>query len=383
MFLKNLILLFFCLVSLKTEAQASALAIADSLYNLGNYTAAINYYAKVNTADANLQIARTYNVVRNYDKAIVEYENYLKNNPKDQLASFELGKIYAKTKKDKAAITIFEKLVLENDNNPEYYYYLGSTYAALDNVKKSIHLFKKAVQLDSTHLRSIYEVAKYHVTLQDRDSVIKYADKGLQFYENDVSILNLKALALYNNDEFKACVPLFEKMITLGEKQPYIFERLGNAYFSLNDLDKAKENYKIALFYDALNPNPKVLFNLGNVFWEEKQLDSAAIYFRKAIDVQIVLFDKEYQALARIASEKKDFKNALKYYKLAHEETPENIIYFYQVCFVADRYYKDPKVKLNYYEQLLEKYQGQKGYFIEFSQRRISELKEEIHLATD
>jgi tetratricopeptide (TPR) repeat protein len=99
--------------------------------------------------------------------------------------------------------------------------------------------------------------------------------------------------------------------------------------------------------------------------------------------VQVVSFDKEYQALARISSEKKDYKNAIKYYKLAHEENPADIIYFYQVCFVADQFYKDPKVKLNYYEQLLEKYSGQRAYFIEFSQRRISELKEEMHFATD
>ena len=68
---------------------------------------------------------------------------------------------------------------------------------------------------------------------------------------------------------------------------------------------------------------------------------------------------------------------------MAHEEDPTNVVYFYQVCFVADRYYKDPKVKLSYYEQLLENYKGQRAYFIEFAQRRISELKEEIHTASE
>lgn len=78
------------------------------------------------------------------------------------------------------------------------------------------------------------------------------------------------------------------------------------------------------------------------------------------------------EQLARFYSVKKDNKNAKKYYKLAHEENPSDIIYFYQVCFEADQFYKDPWVKLNYYEQLLEKYSGQSGYLIEFSQRQIS-----------
>ncbi len=379
--MKKILLFVFYISVLKAEAQSSALVIADSLYSIGNYTAAINQYAQVNSDEAKLQIARTYNLVRNYDKAVEQYKNYIQNNPQDQLAQFELGKIYAKRRKTLAAKNLFEKLVAENQDNPEYLYYLGNAYAELDSVPKSIQLFRKAVQLDSTHLRSIFEIAKYYVTQQDRDSVVKYADKAIQFYENDVSIINLKAIALYNNDEFKACIPLFEKIVALGEKQFYIFERLGNAYLSIENFEKAKEHYKTSLFYD--DGNPRVLFSLGNVFWKQQRLDSATVYFQEAIDVQVVSFDREYQALARISSEKKDYKNAIKYYKLAHEEDPANIIYFYQICFVADQFYKDPKVKLNYYEQLLEKYSSQRGYFIEYAQRRISELKQEMHFATD
>jgi hypothetical protein len=31
---------------------------------------------------------RTYNLVRNYDKAMEQYKNYIQNNPKEQLARF-------------------------------------------------------------------------------------------------------------------------------------------------------------------------------------------------------------------------------------------------------------------------------------------------------
>tara|TARA_R110002050_G_scaffold196426_2_gene331397 strand:+ start:107689 stop:108831 length:1143 start_codon:yes stop_codon:yes gene_type:complete len=380
--LKKFGFILFCIVTLKSGAQSSALAIADSLYSIGDYTKAINQYAKVGTPSANLQIARTYNVVRNYDKAIVQYKTLIERNPNAQLVRFELGKIYAKTRKSEKAQQLFETLVSEYPNNPEYFYYLGSAYANLDSIPKSVQLFKSAIARDSTHLRSIYEVAKYYVSEQERDSVVKYADKGLNFYENDVSLINLKALALYNNDEFKAAIPLFEKMVALGETTKfYIFERLGNAYFKTEDLDNAIGNYKKSLFLDS--ENARVLFSLGNTFWKQQKLDSATVYIQQSIDVQLVVLDQEYQALGRLASEQKDYKIALKYYKLAHEEDPENVIYYYQVCVIADQYYKDPKVKLKYYEQLLEKYSNQNNYFTNFTERRISELKEEIHFATD
>lgn len=64
--MKKIAISLFCLVTLKAGAQPSALAMADSLYSIGNYTNAINYYAKVGTTHANLQIARTYHTIRNY-----------------------------------------------------------------------------------------------------------------------------------------------------------------------------------------------------------------------------------------------------------------------------------------------------------------------------
>lgn len=379
--MKKIKFLVFCLVTLKAGAQPSALAIADSLYSIGNYTNAINYYAKVGTTNADLQIARTYNAIRNYDKAITEYEAVITSDKKAQIPKYELGKLYLKTKKALKAKFLFEELVTESDNNPEYYYYLANSVFDLDSVPKSMRLFKKAIAIDSTHLRSIYEVSKFYTTIQERDSVVKYVDKGLQFYDQDVSLINLKAIALYNNDEYSLAIPLFEKLIELKEEKSYIFERLANAYFRLDKFEKAKENYKKVLEFDEEKAN--TLFSLGNVFWKQQQLDSAAVYIQKSIDVQLVILDKEYQALGRLASEQNDYKLALKYYKLAHEQDPSNVIYFYQICVLSDNYYKDPLMKLNNYEQLITIYGEKKAYFSDYAKKRISELKEEIHFAKD
>lgn len=356
--MREITISLFCLVTLTTGAQPSALAIADSLYSIGNYTSAINYYAKVGTVNADLQIARTYNAVRNYDKAILQYEALVASHARTQIPQFELGKLYLKTKKPRKAHALFEKLIAENNTNPEYYYYCASAIFDQDSLSKSMPVFKKAIALDSTHLRSIYEVSKFYTTIQERDSVLKYTDKGLRFYEEDASLINLKAIALYNNYEYAAAIPLFEKLIELKEEKPYIFERLANAYFKVEQLEKAKANYKKLLAFDE--EKSSALFSLGNVFWKQQQLDSAAVYIQKSIDAQKVLLDKEYQALGRLASEQKDFKLALKYYKLAHEQDPSNVTYFYQICFLADQYYKDPQVKRNYYEQLINTYGGKK-----------------------
>lgn len=73
--MKKISLLYLMIFLAKINAQYSPIAVADSLYALGNYTLAINEYAKEGLPNAELQIARAYNAIGNYDKALAQYES--------------------------------------------------------------------------------------------------------------------------------------------------------------------------------------------------------------------------------------------------------------------------------------------------------------------
>jgi tetratricopeptide (TPR) repeat protein len=113
-----------------------------------------------------------------------------------------------------------------------------------------------------------------------------------------------------------------------------------------------------------------------------KAYDKAIKFINASIEVQQVTFHKEYTALGDIARERKDLKLALDYYKKAHEENPKNPMTYYQICFIADRYYKDPKTRLLYFETFKTKFSKEK-VIINYIDKRISELKAEIHLAAE
>ena len=108
------------------KGQSANSSVADSLYLLGNYTEAINLYAKVGDENASLQIARAYNAIGNREKAILQYQSILLKNSTNTLASFELGKLYDKTKNYEEAIGLFQSLTADSQN-PEFYYYLGKS----------------------------------------------------------------------------------------------------------------------------------------------------------------------------------------------------------------------------------------------------------------
>src|SRR5690606_31216074 len=149
------------------------MAVADSLYALGNYTMAINEYAKEGSPNAELQIARAYNAIGNYDKALAQYENLSHKNGAFTLAKYELGKLYLKLKMPVKAAETFSQLIADNRFNPEYFYYRGEAMREMGRFDKGITAYKKAVQIDSTHLRSLFQLGKYYVLQRELDSVVK------------------------------------------------------------------------------------------------------------------------------------------------------------------------------------------------------------------
>lgn len=88
----------------------------------------------------------------------------------------------------------------------------------------------------------------------------------------------------------------------------------------------------------------------------------------------------EYAFLGELYKAQKDYKKALDAYQTAHEENPEDPNLYFQVCILANTYFKDPKTKLNFFEAYLKKY-GNTTYYQDYVEKRISALRAEIHLA--
>lgn len=363
------------------SAQNSFMDRADSLYTLGFYSEAINLYAKVNSQSASVQIARAYNAIGNYNKAILQYSDIITKNGASQIAKFELAKLYLKLKKFENAVDLFSELTLDQTSNPEYDFYMGMAQMGLNNSEIGVRSFKTAFQKDSTHLRSIFQLSKYYLAQNLPDSVLFYVSKGLRLYPDDVSLINLNALALYNDNDFENAIPLFERLIDLGESQPYIIEKLAFSYFKTWKILEAKQTYFLLLTYDQAIR--EALNGLGNTYWREKKLDSAEYYFKKSIAKQKPDLLNEYIALAQLAREQDKLEMAMNYYKKAYLEDANNSHVYYQICVLADQLFKNPKIKLDYYQNFLEKFGMQRTYYSEFARKRVAELKEEIHFAVD
>ena len=101
------------------------------------------------------------------------------------------------------------------------------------------------------------------------------------------------------------------------------------------------------------------------------------------MEIKKPIFAKGYNALAELAREREDMNTAFKYYKKAHEEQPNEPIYYYQICTLYDQLNEDAEKKLEYYENFIKRYGKDERYLSDMVSRRISELKQQIHFAKE
>lgn len=365
----------------KGEAQSSGIMAADSLYATGNYTLAINEYSKIGSTRALLQIARSYSAIGNYDKAIAQYESVVGMDPTLHIASFELGKLYMKSRLFDEARKLFTKLVSNGNGNPEFYYYLGEAYTESGQPASSLVAYKNAVQLDSTHLRSLFRLGKYFLVKKQPDQALLYINKGLEFYSNDVGFVNLKALVYFNDNKYEEAIPWLEKVLELGEYKEYVYEKLAYSYYKNWEFGKAKKTYKELLKLN--DQNSDTYFGLAEVYRKNMELDSAEVFINKAMIVKRPIFAKGYSLLASLYRERKDLRSAFKYYRMAHEENPEEPLLYYNICTVYDQLATEPEKKLEYYQSFKAQYGTRQPYLSEIVAKRISELKTEIHFTEE
>ncbi len=89
-----------------------------------------------------------------FENSIKAYKKYLKENPEDAVAHFNLGRAYNKLYEDEDARKAFEEAVKLSDEDSLYRTELGATLIKLAKYPEAIKQLKKAVALDEYNARA-------------------------------------------------------------------------------------------------------------------------------------------------------------------------------------------------------------------------------------
>jgi len=373
-------------ICFKAEAQSSALELADKLYRNGKYTKAIEAYkAYTNQAEIFDKIAKSYIALGNYDEGLKNYQQSIEANPDENLFKFEYAKLLSRVKKYDEATAMFKSLVSLDSLNPNYHYELGLN---LQKIKDTLahESFLKTFELDPTHQKAIFRIARRHLVKRRHTKVDYYVDKGLESYTNNKDLISLKAQNFYWKEDYENSAKWFEKLISLNEKTQQIYEKLSFCYSKLYENEKAIEYGLEALKFDAGNTTNLIIQSQlyetqAQYFKKEEDYKKAEEYMLQALKLLDKPLDAEYAQLSGIYSTQKKNKEALDYMKIAIEENPNNSFNQFRMVLIKGEYYEDIDAKIKVYEDFIKNFP--KAREKQFAEYRLKALKEEKFLKVE
>ncbi|NOR28917.1 MAG: tetratricopeptide repeat protein [Lutibacter sp.] len=410
---KIIITLLFIIITLNTEAQSSVFNVVDSLLlkgnyqkalvllenetpkttqvfdkiatinqTVGNYNKAIHYFEKAlkieNSEEIKVKLGVAYNSAGLSSKSILIYEEIIKKDTSNLLVANSLGKLYLAKSKVKEAVQIFRFLNKNDSLNPNYPYQIAQCLAKQNKKLAMKQSYLKSYNLDTLHIKSIYELAKFFKELKYKDSTLLFIDKGLKIDSINLNFLQLKANVLYFLKNYKGAIEYLTKLDSLNFKSVNTYEMFGMCYFNLKEFDLAEHNFKRAL---KLEPNnSKISYRLGTLYYEKKEFKLAQLYIIQSIMYGRGDLDKQFLLAGVMAKEEFNLKVAINYFRDAVKYNRDNVNALFQLAFASDSYFKDKKIALKHYKDFVIRFEGKNKKLTDYANSRIKQIRKEYFM---
>ena len=377
---KYLFSIIILITATKAEAQTSALAMADSLYAVGNYSEAIELLESSEPKSEAVynKLAKAWQAKGNPAEALRNYRIVLQKSPERVLTAVAYGKLLSKTGKLQEADSIFYSLASKYPKNADFHFQRGLIMEKR-NDSTALNHFMMALSYDRNHQQALYKIAKEHLRHRRYVRAEYLSKQGLEVNPANASLLSILAQTYFNQKLYDEAIPEFEKLVALNKGSEFIHSKLGYAYFQKKEPQKAIENYMLALDYEDMNAATH--HALGRIYAFTGEYRKSEQHLLMAILIKDQSLEAEYLSLALTYKLKEDYKTALEYFNKTLDENPDNERALYERAIAADNYFKDLETRRNYYQAYLNKF-GLTGSnnLVHLAKRRIKDINEELHL---
>jgi tetratricopeptide (TPR) repeat protein len=312
--------------------------------------------------DRVFKAAETYIKKNKVDKAIQEYESWLKENPKDWNIIRTVGDLYARISRNDEAIKKYAqvadhyrkdgfnvraiatyKMVLRLDpqNEPamrnlaelqaeegllmeakSYYQTLVELYNKQGHKRLAAEVFKKLAEIDPQDVKIRYkyadflnkngkpdEAAREYVGIADAfigqglvDEAIKILEQGRSLQTADPSLKIKLAQASSMQGNHAQAIRLLEEVRKTAAKDPSVLGRLGEAYLAAGNTDDAQSIFQELA---KLQPgNPENILRLADLRIAQSKFDTALDELSPLIDRHVTQGEgsKATELLSRVLS---------------------------------------------------------------------------------
>jgi len=326
-----------------------------SLVFAGMYEEALDYMRQISDEDdVELPLLKIESLLQldRYDEADALINKTLERDlTMDDLYYFitEVGYLLNDVDKFDRAIAFLEESMKIDESNANVIVDLSYAYEMKGDLDKAIEYNNLLLDIDPYSYDGWVNIGKLYSMNEEYDKAIDAFDFALTINEGDISVLKMKALSLYLNDNTPEAIAIFEECLQQSPNDESLYDSLLEAYETMEQYDEMMKliDKKEALFGSAgiLAKRAFVYINMGDV-------EKAEALFAQIPEAEKDTLDY-YMLEGELAFQRNDYQHAeVAYMKAALiSEGNEEIIDKLANISVAQEKYEQAAA---YLEELLE-----------------------------
>ena len=265
-------------------------------------------------------LASCYELLKNYDQAIIIMKRLLSRNPKSVSMAQKLANLYIETRQFRQAKDIYDSILLKTSPTSDTLYQYAILSTQLYDTGTAEKIFKKVLKMEPENAAAHKDLGVIYLNQR----LFDYADEefrtALKLAPDDFDIVFEYANYLYAISKYKEADKYYSKALELQDdvvaKALCAINKI-----ELNELDEA-ESYILS----ALNDQPEhedIQFLAGRIFYSLKKYEDAKMYFIKSLEQNP---DKETKNLLALSYyELGEYEKALNIFNALLETTKNNI----------------------------------------------------------
>jgi tetratricopeptide (TPR) repeat protein len=213
-------------------------------------------------------LGEAYDKLKQYDKAIMEFEVAVKLNPTYYFGLSNLGNIYGKLKQYPKAIEYFKKALQANPNYAPAHYNLAKALHLVKKPQEAIEHYRKAVKFNPNFEEAFYNLASLALQLGRVDEAVENFNTFLYMQPRHAMAHFQLGNAFSMRGRFEEAIAQFQETVELQPDYVFAYVGIANILMQTGKLDNAIRVYEAAL---TVNPGVAGIHkNLGMIYQQRK-----------------------------------------------------------------------------------------------------------------
>ena len=254
-------------------------------------------------------------------EAIDNLNKFIKKNPSDNIARYNLALMQNENGKTEEAITNYKKIIKKDNKNWKSRFNLYLILIDQKKFKEALLLIDQVLMINKNYQPALRDKALTLVNLKKPDEGIKYIQDSLKQNPKDYIAINIFGIICIELKKLDEAEKIFKEAIRVNKNYVSSYNNLGRCYSLLFDKNQAFKYYQKAL---NINPNyVDAINNVANYYIEKGFYKQSLDYYFKALAIK----KNDNEILFNIGCAYfylKKYSLAKKYYKLSLAIDPSN-----------------------------------------------------------